>query len=122
MNANNSMMKMWLIMGTIDIVVTVFTYFMLVGSWFVYISIIPTILFLALALPLQRIANQINEGIDKQNGICFNCNQKMNRDTCSLEDDDHVYCEDCHKKLFGHLYEQIDGVWYKKTKEKESQS
>ena len=112
----NAMIKMWLVMGGMDILITYFTYQMLIGSWMVYLSIIPTVLLLGIGLPIQRIGNQINKAYDFQKGKCYNCNLKMNHDTAVLEDNNHAYCEDCHRKLYGHLYVQRNGIWYKKDK------
>ena len=113
----NAMIKMWLAMGSMDVFLTLYTYFILAGTWYVYLAIVPTILLLGIGLPLQRIGSQITRGFKKQNGKCYNCNLQMDEDTATLEED-HVYCKSCHNALFGHLYEERGGVWYRKKEDK----
>ena len=112
----NAIIKMWSVMGGLDVLITVFTYQMLVGSWMVYLSIFPTIMLLGIGLPIQRIVNHINTTIKKQDGKCYNCNLMItDKNNATLEDNpNRVYCKDCHRKLYGHLYEQRNGIWYKK--------
>lgn len=112
----NMMYKMWIFAGIIDLVSTLFIYFVTVDMGLIVLtSIIPTILFLALFVPIQRIINQINRTLDKQGGKCYNCNlQIINKDEAILEDNNHVYCHDCDFILFGHTYYQKNGIWYRK--------
>ena len=102
-------------MGLIDLLASFFIYSMTVGSWAVCVTSFPSIILLLPLIIIQRIFNQITKAIKKQNGICYNCNLKIiDIDRASLEDDNDVYCYTCHQKLFGHLYVNRDGVWYKK--------
>lgn len=112
----NTVIKMWVIMGAMDLFITAYAYFALVGTWFVYFSIVPTIMLLGIAIPIQRTINQIDRQFNKQNGICYNCNLKIvDKDTATLEDETgKVYCKACHLMLYGHLYENREGVWYRK--------
>ena len=105
----------------LDLGATLFTYFVFQNDpIFKFLCIAPIILLLALWIPLARTINQINKTMDKQDGKCYNCNQKiMDKDTAVLEYNNHVYDAECHQKLYGHLYEERDGIWYKKDKEKE---
>lgn len=116
MSAFNSVIKLWLIMGTLDVLGSLFIYSMTVESWAVYFSLFPTIALALIIVPIQRMINQIDNQFKKQNGICYNCNLRIvDKDTAVLEDETgKVYCADCHHKLYGHLYVNRGGVWYKK--------
>ena len=109
----NAVIKMWLIMGSLDLAVTMYSYLILVGTWYVYFSIVPTILLAGIIIPIQRWINQINAGIKRQGGKCYNCNLTfIDKDQATLEDDKHVYCRSCDIAIFG---ERIirDGVEYR---------
>ena len=103
-------------MGSMDLAITAYCYFTLIGSWLVYFSIVPTIFLAGIIIPIQRTINEIDRQFNKQNGICYNCNIRItNKDTAVLEDETgKVYCSDCHRMLYGHLYEERNGIWYKK--------
>ena len=107
---------MWLFAGIIDAASTLFVYFCTVNmGLLVLLSIVPTIIFLGIFIPIQRIINQINRTLDKQNGKCYNCNLTIiNKDKAVLEDNGYVYCKSCDDKLYGDTYEKRNGVWYKK--------
>ena len=112
----NAVTIMWFFMGVIGLMATIFCYIMLAGSWLVFFSVTPIALLLGIALPIQRAMNQISSTLNKQDGKCYNCNLKIiDKDSAVLEDDTgHVYCKDCHNTLFGHLYEERGGIWYRK--------
>lgn len=110
----NILLRTYLIVGTLDSLLTIFTYYVTQNSPLVYVSILPTIFMLAIFIPIQRMINQINKKIKEQNGKCYNCNQIMDKDTATLEDNGHVYCKPCNRSLFPNKYYQgSDGIWYR---------
>ena len=115
----NAMTRMWLIMGGIGVMVTVWCYLLTAGTSLLFLSVVPIVLVLGIGLPIQRILNQIDNTLKKQDGKCYNCNLKIiDKDSAVLEDDtSHVYCKECHNTLFGHLYEERGGILYRKDDE-----
>lgn len=112
----NVILKGWLLCGSIAAIMTVMSYFLLQGSGFVWLCVFPTIMVLGIWIPIQRVAKKIGKVCDEQGGKCYNCNLKIvDKNTMVLEDDTgHVYCSACHKMLFGHLYYESGGIWYRK--------
>lgn len=114
--------KSYVYIGAVDIAATLFIYFITIGTPLVLVSIGPTVIMLGVFLPIFRTINQINRQIEKQNGICYNCNLRIvDKDQAVLEDNNKVYCNDCSHKLFGDQYYQEGGIWYRKDSKTKSQ-
>lgn len=110
----NILLRMYLIVGTLNLMLTGFMYIVSQNTPFVYVSILPIIVCLAIFIPIQRMINQIDKKIKEQNGKCYNCNQIMDKDRATLEDNGHVYCKPCNRSLFPNKYYQgNDGIWYR---------
>ena len=112
MSSMNIVFRSYLIAGILDLLLTIITYILFQDSPFVYFSVVPTIFILAIFIPIQRMINQINKKIKEQNGKCYNCNQNMDLDIATLEDNGHVYCKPCNRIIFPNKYYQDkDGIW-----------
>lgn len=111
----NYLTKSYPMFALIDFMGTFVIYALTNGTSFVYASVIPTAILIPLLIMLKKAVNEIYKTIDKQDGKCYNCNLKIiDKDTASLETNNHVYCEDCHEKLFGDKYVNRGGVSYRK--------
>ena len=106
-----------MLFGFVDAVVTFILFILTQNTPLVFISTLPTIALVAVLVPIQRIIYQINKKIKDQNGKCYNCNQNMDEDTATLEDNGHVYCNPCNRAIFPNKYYQgKDGIWYRNEK------